>query len=372
MNDYEIQFDQNSGITPIEDDKDIKKISYSFTKIGNIQEVAPNAIIDIIGVVTNVSDLAKINSKTTNKELIKRDITLADDTMAQISCTLWGDRAQNSEINAGDIIAMKGVKVSDYGGRTISTLNSTVMEKNAENNDVYALKGWFESNQGNLQLHSLSEAKGSSSAAGAGGVVGNGALSVLELRETLQSVKDKHLGHSEKADIFVLKGCITYIRAEDPNKLWYASCGAPGNDGKPCLKKATENSDGSWSCDRGDKVSQPTYRYIVNATVNDFTGQEYISIFDTDAAQILSRSANDMHDEVVQTSASPGQPMAEESAFNQTLKSSYFEEYLFTIRAKTEMVKDENKVKYSVIKVKGIDYARESRILATGIKKYFA
>lgn len=46
----------------------------------------------------------------------------------KIHLTLWGKAAEEFDAGSQPIVALKGVKVSDFGGRTLSTLSSTVMQ----------------------------------------------------------------------------------------------------------------------------------------------------------------------------------------------------------------------------------------------------
>lgn len=307
---------------------------------------------------------------------MKRDFQIADETMCQISCTLWGEKATNMELNVGDVMALKGVKVSDYSGRSLSTLQSSAVDRNPEIPESFQLRGWFETNHAALgNLHSLTTERSGGGGGAGGAVTGSGPLSVLELRETFSSMREKNMGQSEKGDIAVIKACITNIRTDDPNKLWYPSCGSVSQsmDGKPCLKKATlDPSTNTWACDKGCHVEQPIYRYILTASVTDCTGQEFATFFDQEGAQVLGRSANDMCSEVVSASLAASTAMPEDSAFSQTIREAYFKDYLLTVKAKTEMVRDEAKLKFSIVRVKDIEYARECKVLAAGIKKYFA
>ena len=47
-------------------------------------------------------------------------MTLIDDSGAQISVTLWGAAALTPDIEAGRVAAFRGVKVSDFGGRSLN------------------------------------------------------------------------------------------------------------------------------------------------------------------------------------------------------------------------------------------------------------
>jgi len=57
----------------------------------------------------------------------KRTVTVTDDTGVSIMATLWGDCANNEKLKEGSIIAIKGAKVSDYGGKSLNIDNNCFM-----------------------------------------------------------------------------------------------------------------------------------------------------------------------------------------------------------------------------------------------------
>ena len=74
--------------------------------------------------------------------------------------------------------------------------------------------------------------------------------------------------------------------------------------------------------------------------------------------------------EQVQTNGEAGQDYAKEC-----FKATAFKEYLVTLKCKMEMVKEENRMKVTVIKLRpleGEQQARECRALLTAIAAYMA
>ena len=70
--------------------------------------------MDVIGIVRDVGQVNEITSKA-GKQLFKRDISLVDDSNAEIKCTMWNERAQedcSSWLN--QVLAIKGCRVSEY------------------------------------------------------------------------------------------------------------------------------------------------------------------------------------------------------------------------------------------------------------------
>ena len=93
-NNYELTFDTNSDIRPCADDEGIKSIQYNFVKIADLASIEANQMVDILGVIKDVGEVAEIVSqKMGGKVLRKRDLTIYDDSNSEIRLTLWNEKA---------------------------------------------------------------------------------------------------------------------------------------------------------------------------------------------------------------------------------------------------------------------------------------
>ena len=160
-NNYEITFDTNSDIRPCPEDAAIKTTNYSFTKLDQIESVEINSTLDVLGVIRYVGwpawassplycrlshpgaptrhprchistagDIGTVITKATGKELRKRDLVIHDDTGVEVRLTVWGDKAENNEFVPGHVIVVKGARVGDFQGRSLSLINSSTMALN--------------------------------------------------------------------------------------------------------------------------------------------------------------------------------------------------------------------------------------------------
>ena len=75
-------------------------------------------------------------------QFAKRDIQLVDQTGWAVRLTLWGKQAESFAADDKPIIAFKGVKVGDFGGRSLSMFSSATMTVNPDINEAHALRGW--------------------------------------------------------------------------------------------------------------------------------------------------------------------------------------------------------------------------------------
>jgi replication factor A1 len=65
-----------------------------------------------------------------------------DQSSQSVRLTLWGKQAESFTHDDAPVIAFKGVKVGDYGGRSLSMFSSATMSVNPDINEAHALRGW--------------------------------------------------------------------------------------------------------------------------------------------------------------------------------------------------------------------------------------
>ena len=116
-NDYWISFEGSSKIVEVEDQGEITSQVFDFKTIKQILDLPENKTIDFIGIVHSANDVATVNLKNGVKKE-KRTVQLIDDTGMSISLSLWGDQATNPEYEKNPIIALKWIRISNYGGKS--------------------------------------------------------------------------------------------------------------------------------------------------------------------------------------------------------------------------------------------------------------
>ena len=119
-NEYEVTLNSDADVQFIQDDQSIEQQRFAFASIEEVGRKEEGEFIDVIGVVQSVSPLSSITSKATQKQLTKRAVQLCDKTQLSVEVTLWGDQADkyNEAVLAHHpILAIKNVKVSNFGGR---------------------------------------------------------------------------------------------------------------------------------------------------------------------------------------------------------------------------------------------------------------
>jgi replication factor A1 len=221
----------------------VPQVQYNFVPLNELDAVEPGQTCDVLGVITHNGELSEIVSKATGKPVPKRELTVADSSGMSVRVTLWGKTAENFRTDEEQpIIAFKGVKVGDFGGRSLSMHSGSTMSLNLEIDEAFALKGWYEAegNKSNFKSYSNAGMGG-----GGGGQGGGPANSTLEDRKTVVEVKEEKLGsNDEKADWFTMKAVVVYVK---PDTLFYTAC-----PGEGCSKKVNMEN-GEWRCEKCDR-----------------------------------------------------------------------------------------------------------------------
>jgi replication factor A1 len=209
--------------------------------------------------------------------------------------TLWGRQAETfASDNVGSAILIKGARLSDFGGRTLSVSTVSSMHLNPDCPDAHSVKGWYDSAQGpggsedvakeimgysqqglyilflfvhfilfilrgisylSGKLGIVNVGSGFTGGAGASGSVTS--AHGMKQFKTVEQIAESHLGLGEKPDWVTLRGTVTFMK--DSN-LWYPACSSPD-----CNKKVVEEMDGSgWRCEKCRKTHpNANYRYGV-------------------------------------------------------------------------------------------------------------
>ena len=69
---------------------------------------------------------------------------MVDTSGKVVTCTLWAAEAEGFDGSSCPVVALKGVKVSDFGGRSLTTQFSTVMTLDPDIPESFQLRGWFD------------------------------------------------------------------------------------------------------------------------------------------------------------------------------------------------------------------------------------
>ncbi|XP_072749031.1 replication protein A 70 kDa DNA-binding subunit [Anoplolepis gracilipes] len=328
-NDYEMTMTNDTEIVPChENSEDIPTLQFNFSSISEVENKEKNDIIDVLGVVTTFNDVQHIVQRSTGRELVKRDVNIVDDSNAMVCVTLWGKQAEDFDGSNNPIIAIKGARIGEFnGGKNLSLLNSSVLEKDPDLPEAHRLRGWYTTVGHSENAKSLSKA-------GGGGGDFNSPL------YTFQEATEARLGEKLNIpDAYTVVATINLIRVE--NSI-YKACPI-----ESCKKKLIDQSTGIFRCEKCNR-DYPNFAYRLLASMNiaDATGSRWITAFNEDAEKILGMSAQELG-ELKEN---------DNDAYMQKFGEASFKRFTFSLRARSEVFQDEMRVRHTCASVAPLNY----------------
>ncbi|GAB2211897.1 hypothetical protein Droror1_Dr00025236 [Drosera rotundifolia] len=140
----------------------IPEIKFNFVSIDNLGPyVNGRELVDVIGVVQNISSTVSIRRKGDNEVILKRDITIADESKKTVVVSLWNDLATTVGQELLDIadrspvIAIKSLKVGDFSGVSLSTIGKSIVQIDPEIPESKKLRSWYNSEGKEVSMASV-------------------------------------------------------------------------------------------------------------------------------------------------------------------------------------------------------------------------
>lgn len=284
-NDYELTFENGTVVEKAEDMDGVPQVRYNFTTLADLQNIEKDTTIDCIGVLQNIGEVSEIISKTTSKPYQKRELTLVDNTGYDVRLTIWGNSAQTFVADPESVVAFKGVKVSDFNGRSLSLLSSGSITINPDIEDAFKLKGWYQAEGSNATFQSHANTMSA---------IGATTGAKTQDYKTIAQVGEENLGMnaSGDADWFTVKATILYVKKDSTS---YPACRT--QTPQPCNRKVINTEPNEWRCERCDKTwDRPEWRYVLSINIGDHTGQMWLSCFNDTGIQIMGMTADQLQD----------------------------------------------------------------------------
>ncbi|OQV16060.1 Replication protein A 70 kDa DNA-binding subunit [Hypsibius exemplaris] len=324
------------------------KITFKFVPINELQDQIPNNVIDVIGICSVVEPHTSFTSKL-GKQFTKREIELRDTSQLSVRLTLWGAQAESfDEANTNAVLAIKGVKVSDFGGRTLSAVPGCDLVVNPDIPEAHSLRGWFDSAGAGTAAQSISSGGG-----------GSGSTPWANLLEVTERVHGTNL--DVKGYYFEMKGTIMKVENTDRvDRILYRGCPNKIDGDKTCNKKIIDIGVGQWRCERcGVDHTTFNWRLMLSLEIADFGGCiKFVGVFQEQGEALLNRKAHELGE----------MSQNDMSAYQAALTALHFQSFIFKLRARMENFNDENRLKYNVIEVKPLDHVRYQGIMKDGLR----
>lgn len=276
-NDYELMFDRTSDIRPCRMETSLPMNRFHFVPIKVLESRSPNSMVDVLAVVLSVQDVSSILQRSTGRELIKRNVKIADMT-ASVELTVWNDDAKTWSYREGDVLALSQVKTGSYNGVTLSTTFQTKILCNPPDiADARKLQDWYAST-GGKSVNSLTSTN-------ANPVMGEG----YRGRKYFSEIQEEKIGCGGKPE-YVDVRCVPIHMKQDGQ--WYDAC--PTCNKKVILDGASERS----RCEKCDTTVVPTQRYVVSLQVTDNISQEWLTLFNETGEAFFGMPASELKERV--------------------------------------------------------------------------
>jgi len=344
---FEITFNSTTVVSPDSGDLSgsIPSVHFSFVPIEKISELEKDSLVDVVGVVSQASDVQTFTQKSSGRELTKKTLTIVDNTAHSIEVTLWGDMAKTDGIEVGKIVAIRAARVGTFNGKSLSTWSSSSVLVSPDVPEARKLADWYSNNSDLTSVVAISD--------GGSGMTGEGGQARDETVKTLASVQTDQLGMGTQPDYFVCVACITKIRHE--SKISYTAC-------PKCFSKVNQSTDGQYFCAKCNaSMAEATEAYTLHMQIADSTGSIWVTCFRDVALHIMNdRPATELI----------GLQTGNEGEYNMAFEDAAHKWYSFRIRAKLDTYREELRVQYSVFSANPVDYTKECHRLLSIIDSY--
>ncbi|KAF5809348.1 putative replication factor A protein [Helianthus annuus] len=346
QNDYEMTLNENSLVEEaVNEAAFIPETKFNFIPIDQLGPyVQQKELIDVIGVVQNVSPTMSIRRKIDNETVPKRDITIADDTKKTVVVSLWGglatDLGQKLLDMADDspVVAIKSLRVSDFQGVSLSTVSKSIVEINPDSPDSQKLKSWYSSEGKETSMQSLGSTLSPS--------MKSGGRSLYADRVTLDHITSNPSLGEDKPVFYSARACMSLIKTDQT--MYYRAC-------KTCNKKVTEELGSGYWCQACQKTeSDCSLRYILSAKFSDASGGAWFSLFSDEAEKIIGCPADELDNMKSQDDVSDYQTQ---------LKKATWVPHVFRLMVAPREYNNEKRQRITVKSVNPVDFAAESKLL---------
>ncbi|XP_060067506.1 replication protein A 70 kDa DNA-binding subunit-like [Ylistrum balloti] len=340
QNDYEMTFNQDTVIEPCTEEVDLPGIKFQFVALNELDSKAANSLVDVIGVVKSCNEVGTVTGRQSQKEITKRDISIVDQSGMAVNLTLWGNDAVTFSGDGHPIMAVKGARLSDFGGRSLSVLASSQVVMNPTDLKVaFQLRSWFDSEGQGMEFQSFRGEGGSGSGSGTNWM-------------TFADVKSQNIGGGEKADYFTSKGTVIFLRKEN---CMYKACPT-----ESCNKKLIDQGNGMFRCEKCSReFPNFKWRMILSANLADFSDNQWVTCFQESAELLLGKNAQELGD----------MKDSDEASFDQVFQDAMFKPYIFKLRAKMETYNDETRLKTICVNANPINWKEYGHRLVEEINK---
>jgi len=344
---YEISFDKGAQIDEAADDAEIETVKLSLTDLGTLQSKTLPCKVDLCGIITAVGSSLAFTSKD-GKELVKRDITVADDSAMSMCVTLWGERAKQEDkaFEGNPVVGLKGVIVKEWnGGRAGSLSESGSLVFALAMPEAKRVQQWWSQSGSTQSLTALT-------VMGGGGGARATNAKTLDLTE-LRQISEQVTQGSEMYSVVCRLGLVQLQKKGELQPLTYIACQEIREGrGLPCNRRV----DSSGFCPACNRVGKSGARFNIRCRFGDAKDNLWLTTFHEAAERVLGMKAEEAQ------SIEQGEGGRE--ALEAAVIAKYFDQPLqLTVRAKFETYNGEARTNVSCIDARPVPSGQHGRAM---------
>jgi len=349
---YEITFDRDSIVAPSGDDGEIKAFQFNFVDMRNLQGKSLPAKVDICGVVSAFKPVFSFTSKV-GQDLVKREITITDDTATSVDVTLWGDRAktEDAKFDGKPILAIKGILVKEWnGGRAGSLLQDGALIFNHDGPEAKRIQKWWADGGSSQSIAALSVSGGG----GIGARKDMKEATLGDMRNVVESVPEK----PEVYNVVTRLSTIQTRKQGELQPLTYMACTNPREGSSLLCNRRVDESGYCGGCGRN---GNPQARLNVRCRFVDFADSAWLTTFHEAAEKVVGMTADQVRGMEAEAPPSAG----DDRKIDENLKSRYYmsQPFQITVRAKSDSYNGEVRTNISCVDARPVPRREHGRKL---------
>uniref|UniRef100_A0A7S4RPR6 Replication protein A subunit n=1 Tax=Alexandrium monilatum TaxID=311494 RepID=A0A7S4RPR6_9DINO len=350
---YELVFDKAAEIEEAVDDEQIEAFKLSVVALREVQTRPLPCFVDLCGVVTSAGSIVSFTSKE-GKELVKRDITIADDSATSLVVSIWGERAkqQDSAFEGNPVVGLKGVTVKEWnGGRSGSLSEGGALAFQPKLPEADKVRQWWSQGGSTQSITAMSVLGGTGGARRAAAK----AADLAALRQLSEQVLDQ----PELCSVVCRLALVQLQKRGEAQPLYYTAC-QEMKEGKtmPCNRRV-DSAGFCASCNRAGKAAP---RFNLRCRFADFADNAWLTTFH-EAAQLVAGMTAEQAQGIEQ---GPGGREALDAA----IAGKYFNQPLqLTVRAKLDTYNGEARTNVTCIDARPVQRGEHGRAMLQEIRE---
>mmetsp|Transcript_42543 Transcript_42543/g.131768 ORF Transcript_42543/g.131768 Transcript_42543/m.131768 type:complete len:456 (+) Transcript_42543:51-1418(+) len=352
---YELSFDRAAEVQEVADDERIEAVKLALTDLRSVQSRALPCNVDLCGVITAAGPVVSFTSRE-GKDLVKREVTIADDSAMSIGVTLWGERAKQDDASfeGHPVVCLKSVTVKEWnGGRSGSLSESGALVTSPTAAEAQRVRQWWAQGGSSQALTPLSAA--------GGGAARAASAKPMDLAE-MRLASDQVLQQPELYSVVCRLALVQFSKKGETQPLFYEAC-QELREGKslPCNRRV----DSSGFCPSCNRAGKSAPRLNLRCRFADCGDVAWLTTFHEAAQQVIGLTAEQV------------QALERGEGGRETLEAAimmrYFSQPLqVTLRAKLDTYNGEARTNVSCIDARPVPRGERGRAMLREVREMLA